>query len=79
MWTKGGKELLYRNRSTIMSVSIGGGDDLEPGAPSPLLNVPDGTTGGDATPDGERFLVTAGPPVERGIRVILNWTNLLKQ
>jgi len=78
-WTRGGKELLYGKGDTLMSVPIGGGADLEPGAPHPLLTLPEGTTGGDATADGERFLVTAGPDVQRDIRVILNWTALLKQ
>lgn len=77
-WTRGGKELIYGKNNTIMSVSIEGGDDLQPGAPRPLMSLPDGATGGDATPDGERFLVTAGPEAERDIRVILNWTSLLK-
>jgi len=78
-WTRGGKELLYGNGDTILSVPIQAGAELEPGAPHPLLTVPEGTTGGDFTADGERFLVTAGPDVQRDIRVILNWTALLKQ
>lgn len=77
-WTRGGKELLFSRGSTIMSVPIAGSPGFEPGAPRPLMSVPEGTTGGDATPDGERFLVTAGPEVQRDIRVILNWTSLLK-
>jgi eukaryotic-like serine/threonine-protein kinase len=78
-WTQGGKELIYTKGDTIMSVPLGAGSELEPGVPRPLLTVPEGTTGGDATDDGERFLVTAGPDVQRDIRVILNWTTLLKQ
>jgi hypothetical protein len=62
-----------------MSVPITtAGTELEPGTPHPLLTVPEGTNGGDGTADGERFLVTAGPDVQRDIRVILNWTALLK-
>jgi len=78
-WTRGGKELLYGKGDTLMSVPISAGADLEPGAPRPLLKPPEGTTGGDSTADGERFLVTIGPDVQRDIRVILNWTALLKQ
>jgi len=78
-WTRGGKELIYSKGTTIMSVLIGGGDDLEPGAPRALMTLPEGTTGAGTTADGERFLVTAGPPVQRDIRVILNWTSLLKR
>ncbi|HET6373487.1 MAG TPA: hypothetical protein VFG76_09270, partial [Candidatus Polarisedimenticolia bacterium] len=78
-WTKGGSELLYTKGATIMSVPIGGGADLQPGAPRPILELPEGTTGVVPTPDGDRFLLTAGPEVKRDIRVILNWTSLLKQ
>jgi len=77
-WTRGGKELVYTKGDTVMTVPIAGGDDLQPGAPRPLMSLPEGTTGADATPDGERFLVTAGPDAQRDIRVILNWTSLLK-
>jgi Tol biopolymer transport system component len=77
-WTQGGKELLYDKDGTIMSVPINAGADLDPGVPRPLLTVPDGITGRDFTADGERFLATAGPPVQRDIRVILNWPALLK-
>jgi serine/threonine protein kinase/Tol biopolymer transport system component len=77
-WTRGGKELLYAKDDTIMSVPINAGDDLEPGVPRPLLTVPEEISGRDFTADGERFLATAGPPTQRDIRVILNWTALLK-
>ncbi|HZI94508.1 MAG TPA: protein kinase [Patescibacteria group bacterium] len=78
IWTRGGKELLYRTGNAITSVAIGGGAELEPGAPQPLFDLPEGTSGFGATSDGERFLVTAGPNSQRDIRVILNWTSLLK-
>ncbi len=77
-WTKGGKELLYAKGDTVMSVAIASGTEFEPGVPRPLLTSPEGTTGSDATADGERFLVTTGPPPERDIRVILNWPSVLK-
>jgi len=79
MWSKGGKELLYLKGDTIMSVPFGGGgDDLSPSAPQTLMKLPEGALGVDATRDGERFLVTAGPEKQRDIRLILNWTSLLK-
>jgi hypothetical protein len=59
-------------------VPINPGPELDPGAPQPLLTVPEGITGGDITADGERFLVTSGPDAPRDIRVILNWPALLK-
>ncbi|HEU5179370.1 MAG TPA: protein kinase [Candidatus Polarisedimenticolia bacterium] len=78
-WRRDGKELLYSHRDTIVSVPITySGSEIAPGAPHPLLTVPEGTTGGDGTTDGERFLVTVGPEARRDIRIILNWTSLLK-
>ena len=77
-WTRGGKDLLYAKGDTVMSVPMTLGAELEPGTPQPLLTVPEGTTGGDCTDDGERFLVSAGPDTQRDIRVILNWTAVLK-
>jgi hypothetical protein len=59
-------------------VPLAAGADLEPGVPKPLTTAPEGITGADFTTDGERFLATAGPDVQRDIRVILNWTALLK-
>ncbi|HEU5182428.1 MAG TPA: protein kinase [Candidatus Polarisedimenticolia bacterium] len=77
-WTRGGKELLYAKGDTVMSVPIKLGTELEPGVPRPLMTGPEGTTGGDVTADGERFLVTTGPPPERDLRVILEWPAVLK-
>jgi Tol biopolymer transport system component len=78
-WTQGGKELLYGKGDILMSVPITtAGAELEPGTPRPLLTIPEGTNGGDGTADGERFLISTGPEVQRDIRVILNWTALLK-
>jgi eukaryotic-like serine/threonine-protein kinase len=77
-WTRGGKELLYGKGDIVMSVPIILGTELEPGTQQPLMTVPEGTTGGDGTADGERFLISTGPPVQRDIRVILNWPALLK-
>jgi hypothetical protein len=61
-----------------MAVPMTLGAELEPGTPQPLLTLPEGTTGGDITADGERILVSAGPDTQRDIRVILNWPALLK-
>ncbi len=77
-WTQGGKEMLYVKGDILKSVPITLGTELEPGTPHPLLTVPEGTTGGDGTTDGERFLISTGPEVQRDIRVILNWPALLQ-
>jgi len=77
-WSRGGKELLYNKGDTVLSVPVTSGAELELGAAHPLFTPPEGTTGGDGTADGERFLVSSGPETQRDIRVILNWTALLK-
>jgi serine/threonine protein kinase/Tol biopolymer transport system component len=79
LWSRDGRELLYFKDGTIFSVAIHPGAELDPGAPQPLMSEPKGTTGGDFTSDGERLLSTVGPEVQRDIRVILNWTELLEQ
>jgi serine/threonine-protein kinase len=81
MWTKGGRELVYRDGDKVMAVDI----DLATGASGPprlLFSGPYPDNPGwtrprsyDVTPDGERFLMTRVPgeqPQPR-IVVVLNW------
>jgi len=77
-WSRNGRELLYVQGPTQMSVPIDSGDDFRIGEPQPLFAYPDGTTGGDASADGERFLVSAADDVaRRDIRLLLDWTAVL--
>jgi eukaryotic-like serine/threonine-protein kinase len=86
LWTKGGRELVYRKGDSVMSVSV----DLEHGR----IGQPVALFGGrypdspgwtrprsyDVSPDGERFLMTR-LPAERPrprIAVVLNWFDELK-
>jgi eukaryotic-like serine/threonine-protein kinase len=86
MWTKGGRELVYREGDKVMAVSI----DLATGATGPprLLfsgPYPDNTgwtrpRSYDVTEDGERFLLTKLPgeqPRPR-IMVVLHWFDELR-
>lgn len=87
MWTKGGRELVYRDGNSIMAVSI----DLETGASGPptlLFSGPYPDNPGwtrprsyDVTPDGERFLMTKLPSDQAQPRVVvvLNWLEELKE
>jgi Tol biopolymer transport system component len=81
MWTRGGRELVYRDGDNVMAVSI----NLETGASGPpqiLFSRPYPDNPGwtrprsyDVTPDGEKFLMTRLPgelPRPR-IVVVLNW------
>jgi Tol biopolymer transport system component len=87
MWTRGGRELVYRKGDSVMAVSL----DLENGRigqPVALFAGPYQDNPGwtrprsyDVSPDGERFLLTRVPgdrPRPR-IAVVLNWFDELRQ
>jgi hypothetical protein len=86
MWTRGGRELVYRNRDSVMAVSI----DLEngqSGQPTALFAGPYSDNPGWTTPrsydvsrDSKRFLMIRLPadrPRPR-IVVVLNWFDELR-
>ena len=85
-WTRGGREVVYRNGDAVMAVSF---QPLtgEIGTPSLLFRKADAgrlsgrTVGYDVTPDGSKFLMVV--PVERPeaqpIVVRLNWLAELKR
>jgi eukaryotic-like serine/threonine-protein kinase len=80
-WTRGGRELVYREDDKVMAVDI----DLATGAsgaPRLLFSGPYPSNQGwtrprsyDVTPDGERFLLTKLPGEQQRPRivVVLNW------
>jgi Tol biopolymer transport system component len=74
-WARGGKELLYLSGDGVLtSVPVEAGDELRPGAARPLFKVSDLSMGGDATADGERFLLSeAAEAPHREIRLFVNW------
>ncbi len=86
MWTRGGRELVYRKGDSVMAVSI----DLEngrSGPPSALFAGPYPDNPGwtrprsyDVSRDGERFLLTKLPAAEGRPRVavVLNWFDELR-
>jgi serine/threonine-protein kinase len=86
LWTRGGRELVYRKGDSVMAVSL----DLERGQVGPprlLFAGPYPDNPGwtrprsyDVSPDGERFLMTKLPadrPRPR-IAVVLNWFDELR-
>jgi eukaryotic-like serine/threonine-protein kinase len=82
-WSAGGRELFYVSPdSKLMAVSLKlGADSVQPSAPRELFPLPANEIGGspyDATPDGQRFLVSATPP-PASLTVIVNWPALLKK
>jgi len=86
LWTRGGRELVYRNGDSVMAVSV----DLVSGQSGPPRTLfsgryPDspGWTrprSYDVSRDGERFLMTRLPAVQRRprITVVLNWFDELR-
>ena len=77
-WTQGGRELIYRDRSTLFAVPV----TLQPFSTGPaqsLFSVPN-LFGYDVTGDGRRFVVAAqGKPEENvDFVVISSWFEELK-
>jgi hypothetical protein len=78
-WRRDGKELFFRALDgKLMAVPVKAGSTFEPGIPVALFNAReyDGTVMGfDASPDGQRFLVS--PVIEgnstRPVNICLNW------
>src|SRR5262249_22558653 len=86
MWTRGGRELVYRKGDTVMA----GSTDLQnarSGVPNALFAGPYPDNPGwtrprsyDVSRDGERFLMTKLPSGQRrpSIVVVLNWFDELR-
>ena len=87
VWSRDGKELFYRNQSSMMRVSVTTEPDFTASKPSQLFedNFLMGfirqTANYDVSPDGERFVMLEGVEGTRGsgISVVLNWFEELKR
>jgi serine/threonine-protein kinase len=86
MWTRGGRELVYRDGDSVMAVSVDL-DNGRSGAPHALFAGPYPDNPGwtrprsyDVTPDGERFLMLKRPQdsPHPQIVVVLNWFEELR-
>lgn len=88
VWARNGRELFFESAGKLMSVGVTTQASFSASAPRfvahmpPVLSTRLGNTRYDISPDGQRFLfvkanVENGPPDE--MRVILNWTQELKQ
>jgi Tol biopolymer transport system component len=83
LWTKGGRELVYRTGDSVMAVTI---DPTSGAASAPALLFSGryltgfGSRNRDATPDGEHFFLVKLPPElqARQIKVVLNWLDELR-
>ena len=77
-WTKGGREIVYRNGGTLMAVPI----TLQPfafGQPETLFNVPNAFAF-DVTADGRRFVVVGQGSNREDVQFVLisGWFEELK-
>ena len=88
VWCSAGGELFYRSGDRMVAVPIETGEALEVGAPDTLFEgqyitdraTRSGSQSYDVTRDCERFLmISATEPAITGLRVVLNWTEELKQ
>jgi len=74
-WTRGGREIVYRNAGEVVAVPVETGDGLTVGAPRMLF---EGRYRGawDVTPDGERFLMLtlSQTLLVSHARVVFNWS-----
>jgi serine/threonine-protein kinase len=80
-WSKTGSELFFQNPDAVMSVSLHfEGERIVPGGETTLFPLPPSSILFGMAPDG-RFLVArlAEPEPTRGVRVVLNWFEELKQ
>ena len=83
LWTRGGRELVYRSGAEWWSVSVSGTSELVAGEPQLLargnwLNV--GGVEYAVSPDGERLYLLApmaGPATTTELAVIANWFTML--
>ena len=89
LWNRDGKEFFYRdNNQGLMAVDIKADTTVSHGTPPRLFtarwlfaNVGPSRNQFDVAPDGQRFLGTVQPPDSppSPIKLILNWTALLKK
>jgi len=86
MWTRGGRELVYREGDNVIAVDIDPATGVS-GPPRVLFSGPYPSNQGwtrprsyDVTPDGERFLLTKLPGEQPRPRivVVLNWFDELR-
>jgi len=86
IWTKGGRELVFRAGDSVMAVSVDPATG-NAGTPTLLFSGPfedepsySSSRSWDASPDGERFVMVKHPPElePRRIQVVLNWLDELR-
>jgi hypothetical protein len=87
LWTKGGRELIYRTGDSVLAVAIDPATG-QPGRPVLLLTgrydvsrLGSAARSWDVTADGEHLILVKHPPELRArrINVVLNWFDELRE
>jgi len=78
-WTRGGSELVFVSRDTMMSVGVSRATG-EPGSPDPLFGVSSFGPTYDVASDGQRFVMTRRSPdsTPRSLVVVTNFIDELR-
>ncbi len=87
VWARDGRELFYRNKDSLMAVSVQAADSFVAGKPRLLFEGAyakgpvAGFTNYDVTPDGQRFLMVKSEKdsAPTQLSVVLNWFEELKR
>jgi hypothetical protein len=82
LWTRGGREIVFRSGTRFFAVSITRGDAPELSSPAALFEsdfLAHGHRNYDVTPDGERFLGVRLEGLEPydAVQLALNWPRKL--
>jgi hypothetical protein len=85
MWSRGGRELFYRNGDKMMAVAISTEPSFTPSGPRLLFEgryqTLQANSNYDVAPDGQRFMMVR--PAEGSalteLHVVLNWFEELKR
>lgn len=81
-WRSDGREIVYNNTERLMAVDVAAGSPFRAGPPRELAKLPPFTDYFAMARDGSRFLLVVADGEDRTARelkVVLNWTEELKQ
>lgn len=83
LWSRNGKELLYVNGTSLMSVDVFLKPTFDFSTPKKLCDIPSSTLGPwDISLDGQRFLMVVAPAQQittTKVNVVLGWFDELKE
>ena len=86
VWSRDGRELFYRNATSLMTLPVGGGDEFAYDAPVELFNdaydrddYESGIPSYDVSLDGQRFLMVRRVHGEGVLHLVQNWFEELER